>query len=159
MSPNKTHETGPYVITLVGRRGCGKTSCALQLAHWLQSSVAPEFGRRQATGTQGAGKEHGLRAAVFSDVSECEATWPLPLSQTNLTFWDKDSILGAEPHSTHKLVAAARHEATYLDMDVLIVDSRELGAQEDPNDANPGASLVVRESDLVLLLVDCHQGA
>ena len=160
-------------MTLLGTRRCGKTSSALRLACWLQSPASSDvwigaLGGGAAAAGSGAGR---LSAAVLSDLSasDAAASWPIPLtpSQSGVALWTRDSFgdgggdggnAGGEGLSTHDLLVRARQQAARLGLDVVVVDSRELGASEGGKGHVAHAS-VLQESDLVVLIVDALQGA
>ena len=168
---------GPYTISLVGGGASGKTLCALKLAHWFEAPrCAPHHAHsgpgqgRPARGSgpseacHGSAPSEGGRALLVGVVSADMS----PAAQAHLRWLGKQMVIRvlttgscvlmakASCAGAASFLAAARQEASRLNLDVLIVDSGNVGV-----DALSDAGLAgcLTDSDLVLLLVDACLGS
>jgi len=175
---------GPFTLALVGDKGSGKTTCALQLAHWLQAPACagPEHG---GAPTAGAVDTDPLSVALVcgsgDGAPEAEAHLLRLAARMHLPVITRSSLAapqdevggdgggvarevgarGAEISqygrelSSSEFLTAARAEATRRNVDVLIVDCGPVSSE---HEARRVLEPCLLDTDLLLFVVDMQLG-
>lgn len=169
----------PYVITVVGGKGAGKTAACLKLAHWIQNRPCSErCSTWCATRACSSSANHTTNHSFSVGLVQPESCAPVVVQQAHeeqldvpiLTAhsclpsdfgatWPMSALSGA------KFVAASHEEARRLNLSVLIFDcpalSQTSGERADPGMCVSGKTLLASllpHTDLLLFAVDAQQG-